>query len=79
MGVEEAQHVMAGDHIQSYPHGPTMEVFATVHSPSESRLSVRFHTWLGPVERVLVHLPDDPVLVAIYSDSWDEETANAND
>ena len=76
MSVEEARHVLCGDHIQPADDGPTMEVIATHNSSSESLITVltpRFEM------RVLVYLPDDPVLVSIYSDFWDAEATNAND
>jgi len=76
MSVEEARHVLSGDYIKPDDHGPTLEVIATQHSPSESVITAMSH---GSEVRVLTYLPDDPVLVAIYSDSWDEETTNAND
>lgn len=76
MSVEEARHVLAGDHIQPDDGGPTMEVVATHNSPSQSVITVLTD---GSEIRVLDYLPDDPVLVSIYSDSWDEETADAND
>jgi len=66
MAVEEAQHVMAGDHIQKEDGGPLVEVMATVHSPGEVLLSVLDE---GSGVEVLELLPDDPVFVAIYSDA----------
>jgi len=70
MAVEEAQHVMAGDHIHKEDGGPLVEVLATVHSSEEVLLTV-FNFRLGI--DVLELLPDDPVFVAIYSDDQKEE------
>ena len=75
MSVEEASSVLSGDHIQPDDGGPPMEVIFTHHSPSKSVITVLTP---GSDIRVLEYLPDDPVLVSIYSDSWDEESTNAN-
>jgi hypothetical protein len=76
MSVEEARHVLTGDHIQPEDGGPTLMVVCTHHSPSQSVITVLTD---GSEMLVLEYLPDDPVLVAHYSDAWDEESTNAND
>lgn len=68
MSVEDARHVLAGDQIQMEAGGPLFEVTATDQAPEEVRLSVLSE---GSESSVLVLLPDDPVFVAVYSDSWE--------
>jgi hypothetical protein len=76
MSVEEARHVLTGDHIQLEDGGPTLMVICTHHSPSQSVITVLTD---DSEMQVLEYLPDDPVFLAILSGSWDEETNNAND
>jgi uncharacterized protein YodC (DUF2158 family) len=77
MSVEEARHVLTGDHIQAEDGGPTLIVVCTHHSPSQSVITALMAE--GPAMLVLEYLPDDPVLVLFYSNAPEEETANADD
>lgn len=70
MAVEEARHILSGDHIRLDGERETMEVTAVHNSPSEVRISALTG---GSEIRQLVFLPDDAVLVSFYSDGWADE------